>query len=88
MVVRRMCAVCRQKREKIELLRIVKFKDGEICIDLNGRMQGRGMYICRDKNCLREAEKRRVIQRNFSCPPPKEVYEKLAEMSGNYEKYE
>lgn len=85
MIVRRMCAVCRQKREKSELFRVVKFNDGMICIDLSGKMQGRGMYICRDKKCLVEAEKRRVIQRNFSCPPPKDVYEKLVEMSENYD---
>lgn len=81
MVVRRMCAVCRQQREKAELLRIVKFKDGRVLIDPDGKMQGRGMYICLNAECLSNAEKRRVIERNFSCPPPKEVYEKLIEMS-------
>ena len=51
----RMCAVCRQSKEKKELLRIVKNKDGEIFIDPTGKANGRGAYICKDGFCIEEA---------------------------------
>lgn len=65
MTVCRMCAVCRTRRPKNELLRIVKSPNGKIYIDNGGKADGRGMYICRDENCLKNAEKRRVAERAF-----------------------
>ncbi len=83
MAVLRMCAVCRNRYEKEKLIRIVKFKDGDIKIDKSGKMQGRGMYICKNKECLAVAEKRKVIERAFSCKA--NVYNELTEMSDDNE---
>lgn len=85
MTVERMCAVCRKRYEKSKLLRIVRFKTGEIKIDTDGKLQGRGMYICRDKECLMVAEKRRVIERAFSRRVEPDIYRDLIEKSGNDE---
>ena len=68
-VVFRMCAVCREKRPKSELLRIVKSPDGKIYIDEEGKRDGRGMYICRDKDCCEKAAKRRVVEKAFKTAP-------------------
>lgn len=65
MTVERMCAVCRKRRPKQELLRITKSAKGVLRIDHSGKLPGRGMYICRDSECLKNAEKRRVIERNL-----------------------
>ncbi len=65
MTVCRMCAVCRTKRPKNELLRIVKSPDGKIYIDESGKSDGRGMYICRDAGCLKNAARRHVVERSF-----------------------
>ena len=80
-----MCAVCRNRYEKEKLVRIVKFKDGEIKVDLNGKMQGRGMYICKSKECLAQAEKRKVIERAFSGKVSPCIYKELTEMSDDNE---
>ncbi len=85
MTVLRMCAVCRNRYEKEKLVRIVKFKDGEIKIDINGKMQGRGMYICKSKECLAQAEKRKVIERAFSGKVSPCIYKELTEMSDDNE---
>lgn len=85
MAVLRMCAVCRNRYEKENLIRIVKFKDGDIKIDKSGKMQGRGMYICKNKECLAVAEKRKVIERAFSGRVLPCVYEELTEMSEDNE---
>lgn len=65
MTVERMCAVCRKRQPKRELLRIAKSADGVLKIDESGKLPGRGMYICRNSACLKNAEKRRVIERNL-----------------------
>ncbi len=66
MTVFRMCAVCRERKPKSELLRITKDKSGHIGIDKDGKLPGRGMYLCKDENCIKCAQKRKVIERSFS----------------------
>ena len=48
----RMCIVCRGQSDKKELLRIVKNKNGEIFVDKTGKANGRGAYVCKDKECF------------------------------------
>lgn len=80
MVPQRMCAVCRERHDKAELLRIVKTADGKISVDYTGKMQGRGMYICKEEMCRKNAAKRRVVERAFSCAAPKEVYDTIEDI--------
>ena len=42
----RTCVVCREKRPKRELLRIVRTPEGEVIADPTGRANGRGAYVC------------------------------------------
>ena len=42
----RTCVVCREKKPKSELTRIVRTPDGEVVIDPTGRLNGRGAYLC------------------------------------------
>jgi len=44
----RTCVVCRERRQRIDLLRIVRTPDGQIAFDKTGRMDGRGAYVCGD----------------------------------------
>ena len=44
----RTCVVCRTKRQRGQLLRLVKTPEGQILFDSTGRMDGRGAYICAD----------------------------------------
>lgn len=67
MTVCRMCAVCRTKRPKNELLRIVKSPDGKIYIDEGGKSDGRGMYICRDAGCLKMPQGGMLLSVRLSC---------------------
>lgn len=76
---RRMCVACREMKEKRELVRAVRSKDGEISIDLTGKSAGRGAYICRKSECLSKAQKSRALERAFGCAISPEVYERLKE---------
>ena len=48
----RTCVMCRQKREKRELVRIVRTPEGEIKFDPTGKANGRGCYTCTGEECL------------------------------------
>ena len=76
-VPQRKCIVCQDRDNKKELMRIVKNKEGEIFIDLTGKANGRGAYICKDSECLKKAIKSKALNRAFKMEVPDEEYEKL-----------
>lgn len=78
----RMCIVCREQSDKKELLRIVKNKNGEIFVDKTGKANGRGAYICKDKECFSKLCKGKHLNKAFKCNVPQEVYEKIGEEIG------
>lgn len=51
----RTCVGCRKKREKKDLIRIVKNKQNEVLVDITQNKSGRGAYICRSQSCFEEA---------------------------------
>ena len=51
----RMCLGCGEMKPKKELIRAVKSPEGDISIDLTGKKNGRGAYICRSAECFRKA---------------------------------
>ena len=81
----RQCAGCGQMKPKKELVRLVRApqkEEGqppEVTLDLTGKKPGRGAYLCRDTQCLKQARKSRRLERAFSCKLPEEVYARLEE---------
>ena len=73
----RQCVGCGESRPKKELIRIVCNKDGEIRVDVTGRMQGRGAYLCPRSECVEKAAKRNSLSRAFERAVPPEVMESL-----------
>ena len=73
----RTCMGCNEKKNKTDLIRIVKNSNGEINIDRTGKMQGRGAYICDDISCLEKAIKSKRIERVFESTIENEIYENL-----------
>lgn len=68
---------CNEAREKNELIRIVKPKEGMIEIDLTGKKNGRGAYICKDVKCLERVMKSKRLERVLEGQITQEVYENL-----------
>ncbi len=73
----RTCMGCNEKKDKKDLIRIVKNKQKEINIDKTGKSEGRGAYICDNIDCLEKAIKTKRIERVFEQKIPEEIYEKL-----------
>ena len=76
----RMCAVCRERKEKKELIRVAKIKGEEMKIDLSFKAQGRGAYICKNISCIENGRKRKVFERIFSQGECSEIYNNLGEI--------
>ena len=86
----RMCTGCGQMKPKRELVRVVKAPDqrdeagnvitpGEVSLDLTGRKNGRGAYLCRSAECFAAARKARRFEKAFSCKIPEAVYDAMEE---------
>ena len=73
----RTCIGCNSQKNKNELIRIVKNKEGVIRIDKTGKAQGRGAYICNNIECLEKAIKSRRLERTFEVKISEDVYENL-----------
>lgn len=73
----RTCMGCNQKKDKNQLIRIVKSKDDSISIDKSGKKEGRGAYICDDIKCLEKLIKSKRLEKVFETAISKEVYESL-----------
>jgi len=73
----RRCIACNKQMEKNDLLRLVKPKDGNIEIDLTGKKNGRGAYICKDENCLNKAIKTKRLEKVFEMEIDSEFYESV-----------
>ncbi len=74
----RQCVGCGERKEKKELIRIIRTPEAEIEIDLTGKKNGRGAYICNSTGCLALARKKKSLERSLKVSIPEEVYQELA----------
>lgn len=73
----RTCMGCNTKRNKKDLIRIVKNKENQISIDRTGKQQGRGAYLCDDIQCLEKVIKSKRLEKVFDMKISEEIYENL-----------
>lgn len=73
----RTCMGCNAKKDKRDLIRVVKNKEGIISIDKTGKANGRGAYICNDIECLEKAIKSKRLERVLETKISEEIYENL-----------
>ena len=73
----RMCAGCRERAPKKDLIRVVRTPAGELVLDARDKAPGRGAYICRKAECLRKARKSRALERMLEISVPPEAYDAL-----------
>ncbi len=73
----RMCTACREMKPKRDLIRVVKTSEGEIKLDTTGRLNGRGAYICKSRECFCKARKTNALSRAFETKVSEDVYNQL-----------
>lgn len=81
----RKCIICNERKEKKELIRIVKNKEDNIFIDNSGKANGRGAYICKTGDCFDKAFKTKTLNKAFKTNISNEIYEELKKVKDNNE---
>lgn len=75
----RMCVGCRKMFPKKDLMRITKDPvTGEIILDCEQKAQTRGVYLCKNGQCILQAKKKKALQRHFKGMVSDEIYERVA----------
>lgn len=73
----RTCVVCRRKEAKRGFVRIVRTPAGAVTIDLSGKANGRGAYLCDDPACWRRAAEGTMLDRALKTELGHEAREEL-----------
>ncbi|MBR4262462.1 MAG: YlxR family protein [Bacilli bacterium] len=76
----RTCIITKEKLPKKELLRVVRTPEGNIEVDLTGKLNGRGAYIKKDLEVLEKAKKGKALERHLEVNIPDNVYENIKEI--------
>ena len=75
----RQCVGCGEMKGKRDMMRVLKTAENEICLDITGKKNGRGAYVCKSRECLQKARKNKGLERSFKMSIPSEVYNTLEE---------
>ncbi|MBQ8424976.1 MAG: YlxR family protein [Clostridia bacterium] len=78
----RTCIACRNKGNKSQFLKVVYNKQGEIFIEDDKKLDGRGAYLCKSQDCLNKCLKNKSLNRTFKTAIPQEFYEELIQKFG------
>ena len=81
----RQCIGCGEMKGKKEMMRVIKTAEGDISLDITGKKNGRGAYLCKQKECLQKARKSKGLERSFKMSIPEEVYNTLDKEFENIE---
>lgn len=73
----RTCMGCNTKKDKKELIRVVKNKENQISIDKTGKMEGRGAYLCNEIKCLEKLIKSKRLEKILDMKISDEIYKNL-----------
>ena len=73
----RKCIVCGNLYDKNDLLRVVNNKEVGVVIDESGKLNGRGAYICKNKECLSSVRNSNKLNRAFKQKIDDKLYEEL-----------
>lgn len=73
----RQCVGCGEMKNKKDMIRVLKSAEGPVVLDMTGKKNGRGAYLCMNKECLAKARKNKGLERSFKISIPDEIYENL-----------
>ncbi|MCD8380677.1 MAG: YlxR family protein [Lachnospiraceae bacterium] len=73
----RMCVGCGEMKPKKEMMRVVRTPEDTFILDVTGKKNGRGAYLCKNVNCLEKAVRNKGLERSFQMRIPEEIMESL-----------
>ncbi|MCT4785361.1 RNase P modulator RnpM [Exiguobacterium aestuarii] len=79
----RKCVVTQEMLPKKELIRVVRTPEGDVVIDQTGKVNGRGAYLSKDLDVVRQAEKKRTLDHHLKVKTSDTLYEQLKAVAGD-----
>lgn len=76
----RTCTITHEKLPKKELVRVVRTPEGEVKVDLTGKLNGRGAYLKKDEEVILKAKKSKILEKHLEIQIDDKVYEELLEL--------
>lgn len=73
----RRCVATQEQFPKRELIRVVRTPEGNVVIDLVGKVNGRGAYLSRSVNAIEIARKKKILDRHLEVSVGEEIYTEL-----------
>jgi len=73
----RQCVGCLEMKSKKEMMRVLKTAEDGIILDMTGKKNGRGAYLCMERECLKKARKNKGLERSLKMNIPEEIYDSL-----------
>ncbi len=73
----RRCVITHEQFPKKELLRIVRTPEGDVKVDVTGKMNGRGAYIKKDIEVMNLAKKNKALERALEVSIPEDFWIEL-----------
>lgn len=78
----RQCLALNESFPKSELFRIVRTPEGQVLVDLKGKVNGRGAYLSKSKKAIDVAKKKKILDKKLEVNVPDEIYEELLKLIG------
>ena len=82
----RRCIATGEQCPKKDLIRVVRNKEGQVFIDLQGRQNGRGAYLKASKEAIDVCRKKNSLGRALEISIPESIYEELERIVENANK--
>lgn len=82
----RKCTGCGEMKNKKEMIRVLKTPEDDIVLDVTGKKNGRGAYLCFSKECLSRAMKNKGLEKSLKTQIPQEIYDNLEREMSEFEK--
>ncbi len=76
----RSCVITKEKLPKKELIRIVRTPNKEVVIDESGKVSGRGVYLKKDPEVIKKAQKNKILARTLEVEIDDKLYDELIEI--------
>ena len=75
----RKCVITGEQHPKNEMFRVVRTPEGDVVIDLTGKVRGHGAYVSKDKKVIEMARKKKTLNRALEVEVPDRIYDELIE---------
>ena len=76
----RKCTVTNEQHPKMDMFRVVRDNEGNVCVDQTGKVRGHGAYVSKSKDVVLLAKKKKTLDRHLEVSVPDSIYDELLKL--------